>query len=372
MAQDSLKDGTVQCVPATLPTPEVLVVTQQFAAEQATTQATTSSTLASQANTELQNAASVVSQAGTSAESLATQLANVVNQLKTLDATNPANASKIAENQKTIDDLTRASAKAASDLATAQGLLKQTEDKLKAATEKAARDEESAKAEREKLAALTKANGGGALPSVDATSLGCESLATSIPGLVCPKTGLVSLVSINRGTVQVPVKVYKQPTGSWVGYGAAGSALVSPWKGVYVTIKPGVSRGEPNSVACVWDYTPPNAPTTVAYTTGFPSIAGTLTQYPLFPTTTTTQGSAIPDQVSMTILSGDDPIPWWPVETTTLSQVAKVSSSSGLAVGAIVGIAVGGFVLVALIVFILILAKRRADVRGSSPIYYGP
>jgi hypothetical protein len=224
--------------------------------------------------------------------------------------------------------------------------------------------------------ATNQANIGGALPSASDTTL-CAELIGTLPGVgvVCATTGVSRFVSINRGTFQVSVSVYRQLGGSWVGYGAQGApgaqgttgvSSAPPWKGVYVTIKPSASRSVPHSVTCVWHYPQPSQTTTVSYTAGVPSTSGAHFQYQLSPTTLQ-EAAFLSVATSVTMFNGNL-FPLWPAEATMATATnAPVSSSGGLSTGAIVGIVLGIVALIALIVGLVFANRRSARVSDYYP-----
>ena len=358
----------VRCV-FVAPDPVVIVALLEFDTEAAAKLAAQSQTIVAGVKTEVDAVEKTVNTAGENLVKVDTQLTDAKKQL----TENPENEAL----KKTIADLTSKQATASTDLTEARRKESELAEKLRIATETAARDSETAATMRESLAA-TRANIGGASPSAAATTLECGSLVAAYPDVVCATTGVASLVSINRGTFQVPVRVYKQLDGKWVGYGIApgagaaqGAGAAPPWKGVYVMIQPSVSRGVPHSVTCVWQYPPPSPATTVAYTTGVRGILiGTLEQYPLLPTVPE-PGSLIPTSTSITLLSGnqgEDPLPSWSVVTTLSAPIAPASSSSsssGLSTDAIVGIVIGCVAVVALIIIVGVLLAKRGSARVS-------
>jgi hypothetical protein len=252
----------------------------------------------------------------------------------TKHAADPANAGKITDLEKMIEQLKQERTEKENDL---EELKKQQREAAEKAAEAAKRAEEAAKAN------------GGAAPSVAETSLQCGELNKQAP-VLCEPTAVSSLVSIKRGTFSVPVTIYEQGSGSWGGYGIAKGA---PWKGVYV------STSAPNSVTCVWDKTPHD---TVSYEASVPRVTGAVVEYVLTPTA---RGSTATEETTMTLITGPNPFATSPQTTSAPSAPVPKADAGGLSVGAIVGIVVGSVCGLLLLVFLFYVLKKRQD-RGPN------
>jgi hypothetical protein len=350
----------------------VLVAKLGHVSTEATNNADSSRTIVDGVKAELAGTTTLV---GTTGANLAAVDSKIEAAKATL-ATDPTNTVL----QQKVTDLIAEKTATNTELDELRKQVKELAEKLIPATATATRDAVTANTARDNLAAA-QGNIGGALPSASDTTL-CAELIRTLPGVVvvCAKTGVSWFVSINRGTFQVPVTVYKQLDGSWVGYGAQGAQGAPgapgapPWKGVYVTIKPSASRSVPHSVTCAWHYPPPGPTTTVSYTAGVPSTSGTDFQYQLSPTTAQetafVSGRALSAATSITMFNGNL-FPFWPAEATMATATnAPVSSSGGLSTGAIVGIVLACVVAaIALVIFGLVFANRRSA-RASD--YYPP
>jgi hypothetical protein len=324
----------------------------------ATKQAGDSQTIADGVKDAVDGVTNKVDAAGADLVEVDTKLTDAETKL----ATDPTNTVL----QQKVTDLIAEKTAFTTQLEQARKETRDLTEKLNVAIATASQDAETAKTANNNFAAA-QGNIGGALPSASATTLACNELLGTLPGVVCATTGVASFVSINRGTFQVPVTVYKQSDGSWVGYGAqgapgAGVPLAPPWKGVYVMIKPSVSRSVPHSVTCVWHYT---KPVSVSYTAGVASTSGALFQYQLSPTTA--QETAFVSVATSVTMYDGNLFPFWPAEATISATAtnAPVSSSGGLSTEAIVGIVIGGIVALIFLIIIGVLVAKRGSARVS-------
>jgi hypothetical protein len=334
------------------PHADVLVAQLGHVSTEATNKADMSKTIADGVKTELDGATKKV-------DATDANLAAVdpkIGEAKTTLLTDPTNTVL----QQKVNELTAQKTALTTERDQARKDTRDLTESLEVATATATRDAATADTARDNLAAA-QANIGGALPSASDTTLACNELTPL--GVVCAKTGVSWFVSINRGTFQVSVSVYRQLDGSWVGYGAQGAPGTPgapPWKGVYVTIKPSASRSVPHSVTCVWHYPQPSQTTTVSYTAGVPSTSGAHFQYQLSPTTLQ-EAAFLSVATSVTMFNGNL-FPLWPAEATISATAtnAPVSSSGGLSTEAIVGIVIASVVVLALIIGLLFAMRGSA------------